>query len=472
MGDKTPDFLQKIKQPLQDLITGEKPLGEYKFLLAVSGGIDSMVMAHAFLALRLNFGVAHFNFQLRGEDSEKDARLTEDFCKKNKIPFHLKSTDTTQAAEQLKMSVQETARHIRYQFFDEVCKRFQYDFICTAHHAHDQLETFIIHLIRGSGLKGLTGIPQRRENILRPMLEIPLSEIRVYAEKHKIPFRTDITNLSDDYLRNKIRHHITEPLIQWDDSYLPNALRTISQLTVSHIFIEESLAKFRAQFSQKHLPGISSIHLENPEINTPTNQFLLQEFLRTEGLYQDSIEDLSARSGNLRTGSRFEGKKSDGFYDRGTLWLIRKNTLKVEQDFNLELGLGRKVILPVGDQIRTGGDQDQKQYTSGWSFSIDPEKIKLPLRVRHRRPGDKIWLGNPPYYRKSLKKLFVEKRIPLPFKDWIYILIDAENEILSVLGLVNSSRYVSEESQKKIRIHYKSSFLEKILSRDEIWEGR
>lgn len=460
------DLLQKIKQSLQELTTGEKIFGEYKYLLAVSGGMDSMVMTHAFLALGLDFGVAHFNFQLRGDDSEKDALLTEDFCRRNKIPFHLKSTDTTEAADRLKMSVQETARLLRYRFFDEVCERFQYDFICTAHHAHDQLETFFIHLIRGSGLKGLTGIPQRRENILRPMLKISLSEIQAYAEKHRIPFRTDITNLSDDYLRNKIRHHITEPLIRWDNSYLSNTLRTISHLSDSQNYIEGSLTKFRDRFSQIHLPGISSVHLENPEINTPANQFLLREFLRAEGLYQDSIQDLSTRLENLKTGSRFEGQKADGFYDRGTLWLIGKDTLKTEKDFNLELGLNRKTSLPGGDLITTGESQDQKQHSSGWSFSIDPEKIKLPLCVRHRRPGDKIWLGYPPYYRKSLKKLFAEKRIPLPFKDRIYILTDAENEILSVLGFENSSRYISEESEKKVRIHYKSSFLEKIFGSD------
>src|SRR5699024_4931706 len=223
-------LLLKIEQSLHKLCGSEKPLQKFKFLLAVSGGIDSMVMAHAFSRLSLDFGIAHFNFNLRGEDSEKDASLVETFCRQNHLPFHLKSEDTMATAKHLKMSIQETARHLRYQFFEKTCDQYDYDFICTAHHANDQLETFLIHFIRGSGLKGLTGIPEKRNNILRPLLKIPLNEIEKYAGENHVPYRTDLTNLTDDYLRNKIRHHITEPLINWDDSYLSNTLKSMSFL--------------------------------------------------------------------------------------------------------------------------------------------------------------------------------------------------------------------------------------------------
>lgn len=459
-------LLLKIEQSLHQLCGSEKPLQKFKFLLAVSGGIDSMVMAHAFSRLNLDFGIAHFNFNLRGEDSEKDASLVETFCRQNHLPFHLKSEDTMATAKHLKMSIQETARHLRYQFFEKTCDQYDYDFICMAHHANDQLETFLIHFIRGSGLKGLTGIPEKRNNILRPLLKISLAEIEKYAGENHVPYRTDLTNLTDDYLRNKIRHHITEPLINWDDSYLSNTLKSMSFLSDIQYFINIQINKFKEQYFRTYSAEISSTDLHHPEISSAENKFLLYETLRSSGLYPDSIDDLLRDPNLLKTGSKFEGKDIDAFYDRGTLWLIKKDAFKATENFNVQLELNQKITLPGDDVIFAGNHNHEDISSFSWSFSIDPKQIELPMMIRHRQPGDRIWMGRPPYFRKSLKSLFSEKRIPLPFKDRIYILTDSNDQIISIPGFVNSPRFISQESEKDIWIGYHSSFWKKF----DFWE--
>ena len=198
------NFSQSLKKLL--------PQAQQKtFLLAASGGVDSMVLLDLCHQLQLNFEVAHVNYHLRNEDSKLDMQLVENWCSEKKIKFHL--YEVSQKDNQPKNSIENWARDIRYRFFNKILIKNNIDFVITAHHLNDRLETFIINLSKASGLKGLKSIPEKTEKILRPLLDFSRQEIEDYAKQHQIIFREDYTNAENIYVRNKIRNQIT-PLLK------------------------------------------------------------------------------------------------------------------------------------------------------------------------------------------------------------------------------------------------------------------
>ena len=187
-----------------------KPLKQYNFLVAVSGGVDSMVLANLFIQNNLNFSIAHCNFGLRAEESNADQEFILSWSRKNKIKYFSSKFNTIEFCEKSNVSIQEGARNLRYNWFNELKVIHKFDYIVTAHHLDDQLETYLINSMRGTGLKGLLGIPEITSNLFRPLLQILKDEILVYAEVNKIDFREDSSNSKNDYYRNMIRNTIIE----------------------------------------------------------------------------------------------------------------------------------------------------------------------------------------------------------------------------------------------------------------------
>ncbi|WP_308004042.1 tRNA lysidine(34) synthetase TilS, partial [uncultured Chryseobacterium sp.] len=185
------------------------------YLLAVSGGADSMVLAHCFNDLGIHFQIAHINYKLRGEDSDLDQKTVADFCERNHIKFHLyKVSEKDQKPEH---SIQLWARKLRYEFFRNIQREENLEFLVTAHHLNDQLETFIINLSKAAGINGLSGIPANDNHILRPLLNFTKKEIYEFAEENNIEYREDLSNKKSDYLRNKIRNEIVPKLLETND---------------------------------------------------------------------------------------------------------------------------------------------------------------------------------------------------------------------------------------------------------------
>ena len=227
-----------------------------KFLLAVSGGADSMVLSHLFRFFDsaqndkgLEFQVAHVNYHFRGEDSNLDQKIVEDFCKKNDIKFHLKDVSEEEKTEM--KSLQNWAREIRYNFFFNLLEKENLDFIVTAHHLNDELETFIINLSRGSGIKGLSGIPKNENRILRPFLTFSKSEIYAFAEENNIDFREDKSNQKDDYLRNKIRNQIVPKITEIFPNFLEQFGESLGYLDTVNQFFQKEIQKILVQLHLK-----------------------------------------------------------------------------------------------------------------------------------------------------------------------------------------------------------------------------
>lgn len=197
-------------------------LNESKFFIAVSGGIDSMVLVDLFLKLEYEFSILHCNFQLRGNESEAETQFLRDFCKANQIHYILRYFDTNEYAEEQKLSTQLAARELRYNWFQEKLNQNNFQYLLTAHNADDNLETFLINLSRGTGLEGLTGIPAQNDYIIRPLLPFSRDEILAYAEENNLIWKEDSSNASDKYLRNKIRRQIVPILKELHPTFLEN----------------------------------------------------------------------------------------------------------------------------------------------------------------------------------------------------------------------------------------------------------
>lgn len=288
-------FLDNLEQLGEDISTKT-------FLLAVSGGADSMVLSSLFKMSNLKFEIAHINYHFRGEDSNLDQKIVENFCTTNQIKFHLK--DITEEEKSKMTSLQNWARKIRYDYFFRILEEENLDYIVTAHHLNDELETFFINLSRGSGIKGLSGIPKNENRILRPLLKFTKNEIYAFAKENSIDFREDKSNEKDDYLRNKIRNQLTPKIVEIFPNFLEQFGESLSYLSSVNEFYQEEIAKTLEEVLMK----------ENEETFTLNKEKLFQkpkvliiEVIRKLGFSGIEIEKIiSAENGKFFRSSTHE----------------------------------------------------------------------------------------------------------------------------------------------------------------------
>ena len=284
------------------LMTLGEDIPSKKFLLAVSGGADSAVLSHLFRVSGFEFQIAHVNYHFRGEDSNLDQKVVEDFCKKNIIKFHLK--DVSEEEKSQMKSLQNWAREVRYDFFFNLLEKENLDFIVTAHHLNDELETFIINLSRGSGIKGLSGIPKNENRILRPFLTFSKSEIYAFAEENNIDFREDKSNQKDDYLRNKIRNQIVPKMVEVFPNFLEHFGESIVYLATVNQFFQEEIQK---TFDEIFIDGNEYDFTLNKEILFQKHKTIIIEIIRKLGFTGIEIEKImSAENGKFFRSSTHE----------------------------------------------------------------------------------------------------------------------------------------------------------------------
>jgi tRNA(Ile)-lysidine synthase len=234
------------------------------FLLATSGGVDSVVLAHLMHTIGAKCTIAHVNFQLRGSESTRDEYFVKQLGVQLGFPVMVQAFETAKYAEAYKMGIQEAAREIRYTWFESIIKELEQPaFLLTAHHADDQVETVLMQLFRGTGLHGLTGIAPLREDALslaRPLLNFTKAEIQSYALEHGLNFVEDSSNIKDDYTRNFIRHQIIPPINQVYTNASKNILSTVERLKEAELIIEQTVASFWKKASRKY-KGIDCISI-------------------------------------------------------------------------------------------------------------------------------------------------------------------------------------------------------------------
>lgn len=427
----------------QNHITTNFPqLKDKKLLLAVSGGIDSMVLLDLFYKLRFDICVAHCNFQLRGKESEGDELLVRETCQDRYIPYFIETFHTTEFANEKKLSIQLAARKLRYDWFHELLSENQLDYLVTAHHLDDNVETFLINFTRGTGLEGLTGIPAQNENVIRPLLPFSREEIENYALENKIQWREDSSNASDKYFRNKLRHDIVPILKELNTGFLDSFQNTLNHLQQAESLVNDaSKLVFEKVVEEKE--NQLEIHLK-PLLEFQNYKAYLYQWLKKYGFsaWNDIYDLVEAQSGKQVFSETHILLK-----DREKLILSERKSTDKSEVFIIE-SIESKVNIPL--KLRFSKAVNIFETDSNCIF-VDENKLKIPLTIRKWQEGDYFYPSGM-NGKKKLSKYFKDEKYSLLDKENQWLLC-SENQIVWVIGKRADSRFTSKETtQNNIKI--------------------
>ena len=409
-------------------------LKENKFLLAHSGGVDSSVLFDLFLKLDLQFGLVHCNFNLRGNESEDDFNFVKEIANSNKKIFFYKKFNTVKYSILNKKSIQLSARELRYSWFLEILEKENYKYIVTAHHLNDQLETFLINSSRGSGLKGIIGIPSNNNNLLRPLLIFSKDKILDYAKKNKIKWREDSSNKENKYLRNFIRNKIIKDWIKYDPELINKFSNTLKNLNSTHEAFKVIIKKFKKDY---FVEDGNSYYISIKELTklNPIDFYLFQLF---EAYGYSNTTDLSNLI-NSQSGKYLLSKSHRLTKGREVLILSKiKNLSKDEFYWNLK----KSFNIPIELKIVKNNNFDNK------TISLNKNDLKLPLIVRKWKIGD-FFYPNGMKGKKKISKYFKDEKFDINQKENQWLLCSGDN-ILWVIGKRADRRFLAKKQSPNI----------------------
>lgn len=434
-------LLLDMFEKFQDHLAHTFPfLKDKKLLLAVSGGIDSMVMVHLFQKSQSKIAIAHCNFQLRGIESFDDENYVVTYADSNKISIHTTKFDTQTFADDYQLSIQVAARELRYHWFYELLETEKYDYILTAHHADDNLETFLINLSRGTGLDGLTGIPSQNDQVIRPLLIFNRTEIEQYAISNKITWREDSSNASDKYLRNKIRHDLVPLFKALNPNFLSSFQKTQSYLHESKVMADDAAIMVYQQVASEHE---NEIHFDIKKLKQlPNYTSYLYQWLKEFGFsaWDDIYELTNSQSGKQVFSSQFRLLK-----DRDFLIVVPINIENETQEFTIDKSQ-KEVNFPIKLSFCKVADTT---HVSNSVIFVDEEKLQFPLTLRKWKTGDVFQPFGMQGQLKKLSKFFKDEKLSLIAKENTWLLC-SENQIVWIVGYRQDERFKTEHTTKKI----------------------
>jgi tRNA(Ile)-lysidine synthase len=429
-------MIQKFKKH----ITKEFPfLKDTKLLIAISGGLDSVVLFHLLHKLNYDVSLAHCNFKLRGKESDLD----EEFIKNlNQISANQIFTiifDTEKYAKEHKLSTQIAARELRYNWFQKLITEHKFEYVLTAHHADDNLETFLIHLTRGSGLDGFTGIPKVNGNIVRPLLAFSRKEILNYAKDHDIEWREDASNASNKYIRNKIRHQVLPVLKEINPSILDSFATTLENLQESKQIIEDRIENIASEVLEKEANFIK-IDIKKIKELSNSKAYLYQLLKSYHFTEWNDVYDLL----NAQSGKQVFSKTHRLLKDRDVLILSKIDlSNSIEMAFQIE-----EEITEITNPIHlTFKEVIEKSTENKQTIYVDKDLLKYPLMLRKWEKGDYIYpLGM--QGKKKLSKYFKDEKFSLIDKENTWLLCNAENQIMWIINHRQDRRFVKNKNLK------------------------
>ena len=416
-----------------------------RILLAISGGVDSMVMLHRMLAIHGNkaLAVAHCNFKLRGKESEEDEAFVETTCQDLDIPFYCKRFHTTEYSSEKGLSIQEAARELRYHWFFELMKAHDFSALATAHHSGDSIETFFINLMRGTGPKGLSGIQEDKERyVIRPLMDMDRAAILAYAQKHGITWREDRSNASKAYLRNAIRHDLIPLLEEMRPGFKKVMKRNMAEQKALSSLLDRAIETYRSKYFQEDA-GTIRIAIQGLD----TDNLILTHILRPYGFTPDQVENILASS---ESGKQVKSTSHIISSHRGGLllspltaapkgpWFISETLETADLPFELDL----QYLIEAPKSI----DPDRHLAY------LDEETLVFPLTVRKWEDGDRIQpLGMEG--TKLVSDLLNDLKVPLHEKDRTYVLMSG-NEIAWVIGRRISDVFKCKQGNPTLLLRY------------------
>jgi len=418
---------------------------EEKCVVCCSGGVDSIVLFYLMLSLHKNFVVAHCNFKLRDEESDDDEEFVKNICKQNSIEFYSKSFETKKIKEKSNNSIQMIARDLRYEFFEELSSLLDIKHILTAHHLNDSLESFLINMSRGSGLDGLTGVPELNGKIKRPLIEFEKKDIIDFALNNNLSWREDSSNKSNSYLRNKIRNNIIPQFDELEGSFLKNFKKTIKYLKMSNSLIYQRINQLKLDILNY---DEDDIFIKISNLQEIDKEAFLYYFLRDYGFVDwDKIIDLLSGE----SGKKIFSKSHVLFKDKNKLILrdvkvIKKMEVLIE-DLENNISLENGSILSFNKSV----DIEKNNPNI---ITVDKQKIKLPLKLRNFYHGDSFI----PYGMKGTKKVgkfLKDNNVNELDRSSKLILLNGDDKIIWVVGMRLDERFsVKKESIKLLNIEY------------------
>jgi len=416
----------------------------HTYLLAVSGGADSMVLASLFRDLgnknqdsEFQFHVAHINYKLRGNDSDLDQKTVQDFCEKNHIKFHL--YEVSEKDRKPENSIQLWARELRYTFFKKIQEKEKLEFLVTAHHLNDQLETFIINLSKASGINGLSGIPSNDNYILRPLLNFSKKEIYQFAEENSIQFREDLSNKKNDYLRNKIRNEIVPMLMETNDHFLENFKKSSLYLNQTKDFVQKQIQEIENRLT---VFNQNNKILSKEKLDQESN-FVKFEILKKYGFNQEKEIPKIFKAENK---SSFFSKEYQLIVNRDELIFIDKsNEKEIEEEIVLIDHFDfseNQININLVDYI-----ESIDGINKGFEWDFDADKLHFPLRLRKQKEGDELY---PTGFsgKKKVSKFFRDEKLSILARQKIWILTDSNDSVLGIIPFRQDRRYAMNEKTK------------------------
>ncbi len=431
-------MINQFKSHIQNQFPNIK---ECNLLIAVSGGLDSVVLTRLCYKLGLNISLAHCNFGLRGIESDGDEVFVKQLAQQLNCKLFKKTFSTEAYAKQEKRSIQLAARDLRYTWFKELVKLHQFDYVLTAHHADDNLETILINLSRGTGINGLTGIPQVNEYILRPLLPFKRTEIEAYATQNEIIWREDSSNASTKYLRNKLRHDVIPLLKELNPNILENTNSTISHLKETQDIVKESVRAVLKRAVKSESNGVITYHTsEFLKVNNA--KAYLTEIFKSYGFtsFKDIVNLVHAE-----TGKYVSSKTHKLIKDKNTLVLFKIDKKFAFQpqtihdfDQNIELLSGQLEF----NQVR------KAHKNSRTEVYVDYDMLKWPLEVSLKKNSDYFYpIGMSG--KKKLGKYLKDEKLSLLDREKV-LLLRNKNEIVWVIDHRLDERYKVTQNTKKI----------------------
>ena len=424
MLSKVKDYIKKHKLlSLSDL-----------YIVALSGGADSVALLLLLDEMGYKVHALHCNFHLRGEESDRDERFCEDLCLKKNIPFHRIHFDTLMYAETHKMSVEMAARELRYRYFEQLRKDIGAEGICVAHHQDDTVETVLLNLVRGTGLRGLTGIQPRNGAILRPLLCVTRTEIEAYLATKQQDYVTDSTNLETDFVRNKIRLQVVPLLRQLNPAVSENIVRTAEHLTEAQKVLDTVVDTYKGS-NQLDLCALQQVG---------SAEYIVFEWLKQYGFNGSQVQQVIS----AETGSIFSSPTGyEVLKDRDRLLveptIMAFTPIRIPEEGTYVLPDDRRLNVRRSNPFVS---KDSHEAT------LDARQVRFPLTVRRVEEGD--WMI--PYGmtgRKLLSDLMTDLKMSLFDRRRQLVVVDAKGAVVWAIGLRTDHRCrVTDATQEVIAI--------------------
>ncbi|MBN1597762.1 MAG: tRNA lysidine(34) synthetase TilS [Bacteroidales bacterium] len=434
-----------LERFLNYIATHKLIVTDSRVLLAVSGGIDSIVMAYIFNKTDFNFGIAHCNFKLRGIESDREQQFVGEYASKYNIEFYTANFNTKEFAKQNNLSIQMAARELRYKWFDSLAKEKNYNRIAIAHNRDDIIETFLINMARGTGLNGLTGIKVIQNNIIRPLLFASRKEIENFAKSKKIEYREDSSNLETKYYRNLIRHKIIPLFESMNPSFRDTIISETEVLQSTYKIYCNEIERLRkviktkdGSFIKLSIPMIISLRIDAP---------VFFDILKPYGFNFPTVIDI-LNALNSEPGKKFYSDNYVLLKDRNEL-IIEELTVEKQGDEYFIDGNCSEIQVPLRLTFKTFGKKESFNIPdSNINIALDYDLLSFPLALRKWKEGDYFYpLGMKG--RKKISDFFTDRKINRLEKVNTWILTSGK-EIVWIVGHQIDDRFKISSSTKKI----------------------